>query len=137
MAHFARLEPTDNPDCLLVTHVIVINNNELLDENGNEVEELGRAFCEATFGYPNWKQCSYNAKFRHCYPNPGYYYVVSHDVFVQRPHWSEPPLLKGWVYNFNIYNWESPIPVPVEDPVGTWVWDEDTENWVDSPPPTI
>lgn len=57
MAHFARIENG------IVKQVIVIANPVLLDENGQEQESIGAAFCHDTFG-GEWVQTSYNANFR-------------------------------------------------------------------------
>ena len=57
MAHFAQIDENN-----IVTQVIVVHNNELLD-NGIEVEAKGIAFCQSLFG-GNWVQTSYNANFR-------------------------------------------------------------------------
>jgi len=58
MAHFAELDETN-----VVKQVIVVHNNELLDENGNELEAKGIAFCQSLFG-GNWIQTSYNGTMR-------------------------------------------------------------------------
>ena len=57
MAHFAELDETN-----IVKQVIVVHNNELLDENGNESEQKGIDFCVAHYG-GTWVQTSYNANF--------------------------------------------------------------------------
>ena len=41
MAHFAELDVNNN-----VLRVIVVSNNDIKDENGNESEAIGVAFCE-------------------------------------------------------------------------------------------
>ena len=64
MAHFARIQ--DN----IVCEVIVVNNEVLLDENGQEQESIGAAFCHDTFG-GKWVQTSYNATFRGKYAGSG------------------------------------------------------------------
>lgn len=58
MAHFAELNENN-----IVKQVIVVHNNELLDENGNELETKGIAFCQSLFG-GNWIQTSYNRTIR-------------------------------------------------------------------------
>jgi hypothetical protein len=65
MAHFARIETG------IVSEVIVIANEVLLDENGIEQESIGAAFCADLFG-GEWVQTSYNAKFRGKFANPGF-----------------------------------------------------------------
>jgi hypothetical protein len=64
MAHFAELNENN-----VVTQVIVVHNNELLD-NGVESEAKGIAFCQSLFG-GNWIQTSYNANFRGKYAGVG------------------------------------------------------------------
>jgi hypothetical protein len=57
MAHFAEIKNN------IVSQVIVINNEVLLDENGIEQELIGTQFCHNTFG-GEWIQTSYNGNFR-------------------------------------------------------------------------
>jgi len=92
MAHFAQLEKSVSTVLVAentyvsghkVLQVIVVNNNELLDENGNESEAVGIAFCESLFGTETlWKQTSYNGNFRGVYAGIGYVYDPAADVFV-------------------------------------------------------
>jgi hypothetical protein len=76
MAHFAQINE-DN----YVQQVIVVNNEVLLDENGNESEALGMKFCEETFG-GRWVQTSYNSNFRVAFAGVCYYYNERLDAFV-------------------------------------------------------
>jgi hypothetical protein len=76
MAHFAQI----NEDSF-VQQVIVVNNEVLLDEDGNESEELGVKFCEETFG-GRWVQTSYNGNFRVAFAAAGSYYNERLDAFV-------------------------------------------------------
>jgi len=76
MAHFAELDDNN-----IVTRVIVIHNNELLDEHGNEIEQKGIDFCIAHFG-GRWLQTSYNANFRKNYASAGFTYDPVKDEFI-------------------------------------------------------
>jgi hypothetical protein len=76
MAHFAQLDENN-----VVLQVIVVHNNDCLDENGNEVEAIGAAFCSSLLG-GTWKQTSYNANFRGCYAGIGCTYDATLDVFI-------------------------------------------------------
>ena len=68
MAHFACLDENN-----IVTQVIVVSNEDTSDVNGNEVEEIGVAFCKKLLGADtNWKQTSYNGNFRKRYAGIGY-----------------------------------------------------------------
>ena len=75
MAHFAELDESN-----VVTRVIVIHNNELLDENGAEQESLGVAFCEQHYG-GRWIQTSYNNSFRARFAGIGFIYDPISDEF--------------------------------------------------------
>jgi hypothetical protein len=75
MAHFAELNENN-----VVTRVIVVNNNELLDENGNESEQKGINFCVAHYS-GTWIQTSYNGNFRVNFAGIGYIYNPVTDEF--------------------------------------------------------
>ena len=90
MAHFAKLDANN-----IVTQVIVVDNDEILDNSGNEVESIGIAYCQKLFGGDtNWKQTSYTAiggtGFRGNYAGIGMTYmtnvatmgVASTDIFI-------------------------------------------------------
>ena len=62
MAHFARIENK------IVRDVIVVNNDVILDDNGQEQESIGIVFCKSLFGEDTeWVQTSYNSNFRSKY----------------------------------------------------------------------
>ena len=68
MAHYAQLDENN-----IVTQVIVVANSDITDANGNEVEEIGIAFCKKLLGEDtNWKQTSYNNNIRVRYAGIGY-----------------------------------------------------------------
>lgn len=99
MAHFAKLDENN-----IVTEVIVVHNNELLDENGNESEAKGIAFCQNLFG-GTWIQTSYNHNFRKRYAGIGYTYNAELDAFIKpKPHPQNLP----WVLNTVTADWKLP-----------------------------
>jgi len=118
MAHFAQLDENN-----IVTQVIVVGNNELLDAQGQEREELGVAFCQRLFG-GNWKQTSYNHSIRKRYAGIGYSYNADLDAFVP------PKPYASWVLNNTTVNWEAPTPMPTTEGK-TYDWDEATTSWVE------
>jgi len=128
MAHFARID--ENSVVLDVTH---LDNSILIDENGNESEDLGVQYL--LNNYPEgekyiWKQCSYNNNFRHMYPGIGSIYDANADVFVNPP----DPFRPSWVMDEN-YNWVAPIPKPeVTEQEGKdgyiYEWDEESLSWI-------
>lgn len=75
MAHFAQLDESN-----IVTQVIVVHNNELLD-NGVESEAKGVAFCQSLLG-GNWIQTSYNGNIRKNFAGIGYTYDQTRDAFI-------------------------------------------------------
>jgi len=77
MAHFAKIENG------LVTQVIVVNNDVLLNENGIEQELIGIDFCKSLYGETtDWIQTSYNGNIRGKYAGLGDLYDVSTDKFI-------------------------------------------------------
>ena len=114
MAHFAQLDESN-----VVTNVIVVNNNELL-ENGVEVESKGITFCESLFG-GRWIQTSYNATIRKNFASIGMLYDSINDWFyIPQPYAS-------WTLD-NDAQWRPPISRPVE---GFWDWSEELGAWVE------
>lgn len=120
MAHFAKIEDG------VVTQVTVVNNDILLDENGDEQESLGVAFLNNLFGNANWKQTSYNGNFRHTFAGKGFVYNETDDVFYKpQPHAS-------WTLDEN-YEWQPPVASPTD---GIYDWNEEnyqadnTQGWV-------
>ena len=81
MAHFAWLDANNT-----VTQVSVVDNVNLLDENGEESEAVGIAYLTSVHGAGKvWKQCSYNATFRAAYPGIGWSYDANLDEFIAPP----------------------------------------------------
>ena len=128
MAHFAQLDENN-----VVTQVIVVSNNELLDAGGQEREEMGIGFCQRLFG-GNWKQTSYNHNFRKRYAGIGYSYNAELDAFVP------PKPYASWVLNNEDANWEAPVPLPADAGMGEgqkiYMWDEETVSWQEAIPPS-
>lgn len=117
MAHFAQLNE-DN----IVTQVIVVHNNELLDENGVEQESKGQQFCTNLLG-GNWIQTSYNATFRKNYAGIGFVYDIVRDAFIP------PKPYPSWVINEDTCQWETPVAYPTDGKL--YSWDEENTDWVE------
>jgi hypothetical protein len=115
MAHFAELDDNNK-----VIRVIVVNNNELLDNNGNENEQLGIDFCTSLFG-GRWVQTSYTGSIRKNFAATGYTYDPDLDAFIKfKPYTS-------WTLNTETCEWEAPTPYPVDNK--KYLWNEDTVAW--------
>lgn len=123
MAHFARLNENN-----FVTEVIVVNN-EVITVDGQESEQAGIDFLTNLYGHSLWKQCSYNANFRHCYPASGFEWREDLDAFIR------PKEYESWTLNETTFEWEAPTPEP-DNGKGHY-WDESTLSWIEfEVPPT-
>lgn len=117
MAHFARLDEND-----IVTQVIVVHNNELLDENQQENEQKGIDFLiDWSGGHTKWKQTSYNGSIRKNYAGVGYTYDLQRDAFIPpKPYYS-------WILNEATCQWEPPISYPNDG--FAYTWNENEQKW--------
>ena len=117
MAHFARV--VDG----IVEQVIVVNNIDITDENGDEQESLGIAFCNKLLGEAEWVQTSYNKNFRKNYAGKGYTYDKVRDAFIT------PQPFPSWTLDEDSCIWNAPVDHPM-DGKGPYHWDEDVRNCV-------
>ena len=117
MAHFAKLD-SDNT----VIHVSVVDNDILIDEFGNESEELGIRHLTKVHGYSNWKQTSYTGKIRGHYASIGYKYDQNLDLFIP------PNPFSSWSFNKSNARWEAPIPRPNDG--NLYYWSEDDQKFI-------
>jgi outer membrane receptor protein involved in Fe transport len=117
MAHFALIKDT------IVQQVIVVGNADLTNNEGNEQEALGVAFCHSLFGTDGtWMQTSYNGNIRKNFAGIGHTYDLTRDAFIA------PNPYASWVLNESTCQWEAPTPYPDDD--NNYEWDESTTSWV-------
>ena len=131
MAHFAELNENNE-----VLKVIVVDNNDTSNSDGEEIELIGISFLKGLFGFDtNWKQTSYNNNFRFRYAGVGYSYDETLDAFVP------PKPYDSWIINSTTADWEAPITQPEltqeQDESGyLYYWDEtayqqdNTTGWI-------
>jgi hypothetical protein len=123
MAHFAQIENN------LVTQVIVVDNSDILDEQGNESEAVGTQFCTDLLG-GTWVQTSYNNSFRKNYAGTGFTFDDNRDAFIA------PQPYPSWVLVEDICIWEAPVPYPedvgTEDDPIRYIWNEASVSWVET-----
>lgn len=118
MAHFAQIDENN-----IVQQVLVVVNEVITDQNGNESEQLGIEFLKGLYGgHTEWVQTSYNSTFRKNYASSGYTYDGERDAFIQPKPWN------SWILNEETCRWDPPIAIP--DPTKIYVWDEDNVQWV-------
>lgn len=130
MAHFALLDDNN-----IVTFVTVGRD----EDNGKEAELSARTG-------QTYKQTSYNTRggiyytpgtdtpdpdqskaFRKNYAGIGYTYDATLNAFIP------PKTFASWLLNTTTCLWEPPVPYPTDGKV--YRWDEDTQSWVEIPPP--
>ncbi len=141
MAHFAKLDVNN-----IVEQVIVVSNDDIKDNTGTEVENIGVAFCQKLLGADtNWKQTSYNSTFRGNYAGIGYSYatniatlgVASTDVFLP------PNPYASWSVGVTTAQWYAPIDGPPDLTAAEaaankrYIWDEDAHQADTASPKTV
>ena len=136
MAHYAKISNNN-----IVEQVVVVNNEDTLDENGNESEIFGIQFLKNLLGLDtNWLKTSYNTRggiyrhpvtneilgdqskaFRKNYAQIGYIYDEQRDAFIP------PKPFPSWILNEFSCLWEAPIPRPTGNNFDKW--NEETQSW--------
>ena len=129
MAHFSKIGLNSK-----VIDVVVVNNNELLDADGNESEKNGIDFLTKLTGWSIWKQTSYNTyggqhklggtPFRKNYGGVGTIYDENRDAFYN------PQPYPSWTLNEETCLWECPVTRPSFDVNTQFIsWNEDNQTW--------
>ena len=136
MAHFAKLDINN-----IVEMVVVVDDTDVFDPNGNESEISGIQFLKNLLGLETtWLKTSYNTRggiyrhsitnepledqskaFRKNYAGIGYTYDEQRDAFIP------PKPFPSWILNEFSCLWEAPIPRPTGNNV--YIWNEETQTW--------
>lgn len=118
MAHFAELNENNE-----VLRVIVVDNENLLDDNGNESEQKGLEFISTIFE-GRFIQTSRNCNFRKQFAGVGSIYDEQRDAFItKQPH-------PSWILDEETCLWVAPI----ERPEGHgFIWNEEDKSWKQVP----
>jgi hypothetical protein len=122
MAHFAKVG-SDN----IVLEVHAVDNWNVVDGEGNEVEAAGIAWQEKVFGVQagiTWVQTSYNHTIRKNYAGIGYTWDAGRNAFYA------PKPYPSWVLNETSCHWEAPTPMPTPGEGEFYTWNEETTSWV-------
>ncbi len=118
MAHFAQLDEKN-----VVTQVIVVNNETILDSDGVESEAVGVAFCQSLFGGDTrWLQTSYSGRIRKNYAGIGFVYDANRDAFIP------PRPFLSWGLDEQSCQWKPPAPYPSDGQV--YEWNEGQLSWI-------
>jgi len=123
MAHFAELDVF-----LKVIRVLVVDDKDTKDPEGNENEEIGAKYLNDGLG-GTWVRTSYNTQmnvhelggtpFRKNYAGVGFTYDVERDAFIP------PSPFPSWTLDEATCSWEAPTPRPD----GDYIWNEETQAW--------
>ena len=146
MAHFAILN-TEN----IVIDIVVLNDEDVLDENGFISEEKGIIFLKNFYANQNLniKRTCYNTRggihyqsnsnipsedqskaFRKTHAGLGYKYDNDRDAFIS------PKPFNSWILNETTCLWEPPLPYPIDrslpitNSTPVYIWDEENIKWV-------
>jgi hypothetical protein len=119
MAHFAQIDENGT-----VLQVIVVPNHKCLNDQGQEDEAVGVAFCQSLIPYTNWVQTSYNGNIRRRYAGIGFTYDVTRDAFLP------PQPYPSWLLNEETLDWYPPVPRPETVTEGFYLeWNEESQTW--------
>ncbi len=127
MAHFAEIDALQR-----VIRVLVVDDADTQDKDGNEVESIGAKYLNNAFG-GTWVQTSYNTNsgehsfggtpFKKNYAGIGYTYDLTKDAFIP------PKLYNSWTLNEDTCQWEAPVAHPNDGKL--YRWNEATTNWME------
>jgi len=115
MAHFAELDVFKK-----VVRILVVDDKDTQDAEGNEVEEIGAKYLHEAFG-GTWIQTSFNKKIRKNSAGIGFTYDEVKDAFIP------PKPFPSWVLDAVSCLWEAPTTKP--DDGESYRWNEDTKTW--------
>ena len=127
MAHFTELDK-DN----MVINVIVVDNKDTANEQGDEAEQIGIDFLESLYGHNNWKQTSYNShggqhsrgksNIRKNFAGIGFVYNSAKEAFIP------PRQFASWTLDDTTCLWRPPKAYPQGG--GAYKWNENIPDWV-------
>jgi hypothetical protein len=120
MAHFAKINVNTNQ----VVHISVVDNWNIVDGEGNEVESIGIAYLESVHGSDSnfiWRQTSYNNNMRKNYAGVGMTWDAGRNAFIP------PKPFNSWTLNEDTCRWDSPTPMPSDS--NRYIWNEETLSW--------
>ena len=125
MAHFAEIDALQR-----VIRVLVTDDADTQDKEGNEVDSIGMKYLNDAFG-GTWLRTSYNTRgnihrlggtpFRKNYAGITSTYDSTKDAFIA------PQPFASWILNETTCVWEAPVTYP--DDGKFYEWDEATTSW--------
>lgn len=127
MASYAELNQNNK-----VLRVLKIDNNLILDENGDENDELGKQLCRQFTGSSNqFVKTSATAAIRGKFASVDSYYLPEYDEF------TSPQPYPNWIFSRELDKWIPPIPKPELEEGYDAMWSQLDNEWIveELPPP--
>jgi hypothetical protein len=118
MAYFAEIDINNK-----VIGVLVVDNKNLEDANGVEVEQIGIDYLEGLTGRTNWVQTDIDGSIRKNYASVGSTFDADLDGFVTTQPYA------SWVLDTITCRWIPPTAKPVDGK--DYKWDEVVPGWVE------
>jgi hypothetical protein len=125
MAHFAEIDILKR-----VLRILVVDDKDTQDKNGNEVESVGAKYLHDGFG-GTWVKTSYNTSsnvhklggtpFRKNYAVVGDTYDETRDAFIA------PKPYPSWTLIESTCLWEAPVAEPDDGKI--YKWNEAEQRW--------
>lgn len=103
-----------------VIEIIVVDDTNCQDTEGNYSEQIGINFCTQLTNWAIWK----GIENTNGQPSIDGYYIEDGNYFKTLQPYS------SWTYNTTTYKWEAPTPHPDMDNESSYRWDESTTSWV-------
>ena len=116
MAHFAKIGMNGR-----IIEVLKVNNEVILDADGNESEINGVDFLTKLTGWSIWKQTSYNGNIRKNYAGIGFTYDEDRDAFIPKKPFN------SWNLNEETCLWDPPVARPNDGQ--RYSWNEENQTW--------
>ena len=116
MAHFAKIGMNGR-----IIEVLKVNNEVILDADGNESEINGVDFLTKLTGWSIWKQTSYNGNIRKNYAGIGFTYDEDRDAFIPKKPFD------CWNLNEETCRWDPPVARPYDGQ--RYSWNEENQTW--------
>lgn len=108
MAHFAKVVND-------IVETVIVAEQEYIDSLEDASSWIQTSYNTLNNQHPK------NKPLRGNYAGVGYTYDKENDVFYP------PQLFPSWVLNTEIWQWESPVPIP--DMTRPYSWNEETQSW--------
>lgn len=106
-----------------VDQIIIINDQDIIDANGQINEAIGSQLCSTLNNGGNWILTSSNGSIRYNPAKVGDIYDQNRDAFIT------PCPYPSWILNESKMIYEAPVKLDDGKTLDEWIWDESTLEW--------